>query len=444
MEVTRTNYDTWLRDTVGLDSSSGCFVIGVPSPFVAECLERRMTPLIEKTLSGIMNKQVSVAFQVHQGSPEAAESYGERRRNGGDSRTATLERENRGPSRPATYFNPKYTFDSYVVGKSNRFAHAAAVAVADNPGNSYNPLFIHAGVGLGKTHLLHAIGHVVKSRGLGVIYASAEQFTNEFVTALKDGRTEEFRAKYRSADVLLMDDIQFVAGKEHSRETFFHTFNDLHNANKQIVITSDSRPQAIPLLEERLRSRFEGGLIADIVAPDLETRLAILKAKAEHLGIAVQPEVAEAIAKKIQSNIRELEGALNRLVALSRLTQQPLSLELAQQAVAEIPSSAAPKRNLSPELVLDVVCAHFHLTAELVLSKNREKKIVLARQIVAYLLREETNRSLAEIGQFLGAREHSTVLRAHDKIAYETNLSTALRRDILDIRETVQRRLSNP
>ncbi len=434
MEVTRHNYDTWLRSTVGLEWQDSALTVGVPNAFVAECLEKRLAPLIKKTVSGVAQRSVEVQYQVHQaGTMAAPELIGQ-----GSPEPAAQPKPrvvlHRSP------LNPRYTFSSFVVGKSNRFAHAAAMAVAENPGQSYNPLFIHAGVGLGKTHLIHAIGHTIREKNLEFLYVSAEQFTNDFVSALRDNKAEAFRNKYRTIDVLLIDDIQFIAGKDHSRESFFHTFNDLHAANKQIVITADSRPKSIPLVEERLTSRFEGGLIADIQAPELETRLAILDVKAAQAGLRLGADVANFIARKVLRNVRELEGALNRLLAAARLTNRPIDMELAQQAIADIPSSSPRRTHFVPPAVLQAVAAFYGISLEALTSPSRKKEIVRARQVTAYLLREETSHSLADIGKLLGERGHTTVLRSHAKVEADLNVNSTLRHEIAEIRTTLEER----
>jgi len=331
-------------------------------------------------------------------------------------------------------FNPKYTFHSFIVGSCNRLPHAAALAVAEKPGRVYNPLFIYGGVGLGKTHLLHAIGHMALASNLRVLYVSTEQFTNEFIKAIRERKTEDFRQKYRGVDVLLVDDIHFLIGKEQTQEGFFHTFNDLHNDNRQIVISSDRPPKSMPLLEDRLRSRFGWGLITDIQPPDLETRLAILQAKAEEQGVTILQEVLDLIARKAQKSIRELEGSLNRVVAFARLTNAPLTLEVASQALTEFPSPG-PRRSLSPPAIIDTVAKYFELEPEALEGKKRDKLTALARHVAVYLIREEIGRPFTDIGRQLGGRDHSAILRGYAKIAAEINISPQLRRDILEIRE---------
>ncbi|HEX6796808.1 MAG TPA: chromosomal replication initiator protein DnaA [Ktedonobacterales bacterium] len=335
---------------------------------------------------------------------------------------------------PRPRLNSRYTFSTFIVGSANRFAHASSMAVADAPGEAYNPLFLYGGVGLGKTHLLHAIGHATLERNLTVLYVSSETFTNEIIDAIRYRTTDEFRAKYRSVDVLLVDDIQFIAGKDSTEEEFFHTFNSLHEANKQIVICSDRPPKAIVSLAERLRSRFEWGLIADIQPPDRETRIAILLAKAEMMGRAIPDEVVEYLAVRVQSNIRELEGSLNRLIAFAHLQGMPLTVETVKAALANLASDGKPRRVTIGE-ILDAVADHFRISADDLCGKQRDKHIVVPRQIAMYLMRQETEASLLEIGQALGGRDHSTVLHGCEKINREINDNTALRKEVLAIRQ---------
>jgi len=334
--------------------------------------------------------------------------------------------------------NPRYTFDAFIVGNSNRLAHAASLAVAEAPGESYNPLFLYGGVGLGKTHLLHAIGHQGVHTGLAVLYVSSEQFTNEIVNAIRYRTTEEFRAKYRSVDILLVDDIQFIAGKESTEEEFFHTFNSLYEMSKQIVICSDRPPKAIVSLEERLRSRFEWGLIADIQPPDLETRMAILRVKADLLHYRVPDEIIAYIAGRVQTNIRELEGCLNRLMAYQQLHHTDLTLEVARAAMSSLGNNTQEPR-LDSQQIAQAVAEYYHISLEAMCGKQRDKYIVMPRQIAMYLIRQETQASLLEIGQLFGGRDHSTVLHACEKIDRAVNLNPTLRREIIAIREQLLR-----
>ncbi len=313
--------------------------------------------------------------------------------------------------------NPKYTFGTFVVGSCNQFAHAAALAVAESPGKTYNPMYIYGGVGLGKTHLMHAAGHAIKERNrhLRVAYISAEKFMNELINAIRYDKTQTFRDKYRSIDVLLMDDVQFMAGKERTQEEFFHTFNALHNDQKQIVITSDCPPREIPTLEERLHSRFEWGLIADIEPPDLETKVAILKRKADLDGVNLPDEIAFFIASKVRSNIRELEGSLVRLVAISSLRGIPISKMLAQDAMKNIVDSDQPE-NLTMERIAKMVASHYKLTIEEIKSKNNSRQIAVPRQVAMYLCKRLTKHSFPEIGREFGGKHHTTVMHSVEKI----------------------------
>ncbi|MBV9229032.1 MAG: chromosomal replication initiator protein DnaA [Chloroflexi bacterium] len=334
--------------------------------------------------------------------------------------------------------NPRYTFEAFIVGNSNRLAHAASLAVAEAPGDSYNPLFLYGGVGLGKTHLLHAIGHQGVQTGLAVLYVSSEQFTNEIINAIRYRTTEEFRAKYRSVDILLVDDIQFIAGKESTEEEFFHTFNSLHEMSKQIVICSDRPPKAIVSLEERLRSRFEWGLIADIQPPDLETRMAILRVKADLLRYRVPDDIIAYIAGRVQTNIRELEGCLNRLMAYQQLHRTDLTMDVARAAMSSL-GNDSKESHLNSRQIAQAVAEYYHISLEAMCGKQRDKHIVLPRQIAMYLIRQETQASLLEIGQLFGGRDHSTVLHACEKIDREVNLNPTLRREVIAIREQLLR-----
>ena len=410
-QVSLLNYETWLKDTVGLSCHEDQLVVGVSSTFAVECLDRDLKPLIKKTLAKSTGRPLEVQFRVYQ-EVEGGAPY---------------------PWHRPT-FNPKYTFSSFVVGSSNRLAHAAALGVAERAGTSHNPLFIYGGVGLGKTHLLHAIGHMVLQIPIRVIYVTAEQFTNEFIAGLRERRIEDFDNKYRSVDMLLIDDVQFFAGKQETQEKLFHTFNDLHNANRQIVLSSDRPPRALSLLEDRLRSRFEWGLIADIQPPDLETRVAILQAKAEQQQAELPLEVLYFIARHVPSNIRELEGALNRLAAYAKLTHSIPTPQLASEVLTGI-TAADFKQALTPELIINTVAEHFKLDAESLRGKRRDKPIALARQVAMYLLREETQLTWTQIGRELGGKDHKACLYGHHKIATEIDANYALHREVQQIKE---------
>ena len=335
------------------------------------------------------------------------------------------------PARPSN-MNPRYLFETFVVGSGNRLAHAACLAVAEKPARAYNPLFLYGGVGLGKTHLLHAIGNACHARGLNVLYVSSEEFTNDMINAIRTHTNQAFREKYRSADVLLVDDIQFIAGKESTQEEFFHTFNTLHGQDKQIIVSSDRPPKSLNTLDERLRSRFEWGLTADIQPPDLETRLAILRSKAERTGRQVPDDILENIARRVQSNIRELEGALNRILAFADLSGAHLSSQLVEVALADL----LPQRSdVQPEKIIELVAKEWQTSVEALLGRDRSQKIAQPRQVAMYLLRKETDASLPQIGEVLGGRDHTTVMYAIEKIASDIETKTDLRKRVVHIKQ---------
>lgn len=336
--------------------------------------------------------------------------------------------------------NPRYTFSSFIVGKSNQLAHAASLAVAENPGKIYNPLFLYGGVGLGKTHLLHAIGHDGETAGLNVLYTTSEKFTNEIINAIRFQKTEEFRAKYRQIDILLIDDIQFIAGKESTEEEFFHTFNTLHDASKQIVVTSDRPPKAINSLQDRLRSRFEWGLQADVQPPEYEHRLAILRSKADSLHFTIPPSVIEYIARPECSNVRELEGWLNRVIAYATLHDAPLSVNIAAQSLEHLQQDSKLIPTLTASEVLDGVCRYYNIERDRLQGKQRDRETVWPRQVAMYLMREDTGASLMQIGAELGGRDHTTVLHGWEKVNEEINANDRVRREIARLRETFQQR----
>lgn len=354
------------------------------------------------------------------------------KQNGG--RVAGMQAEM--PLEEASMLNPRYLFDRFIVGKSNQLAHAACRAVAERPAAAYNPLFLYGGVGLGKTHLLHAIGHDAMKRhpGIKVLYISSEKFTNDLINAIRDQRNETFRTYYRSADILLIDDIQFIAGKESTQEEFFHTFNALHGANKQIVLTSDRPPKAILTLEERLRSRFEWGLIADIQPPDLETRIAILRAKAETVATPVPGEVVDFIARKVQSNIRELEGALNRVVAYAQLNNAPLTADFAAAALNDLQIN--PRRKpITHERIVETVSSFYNLEPEDLKTGSRSREVLVPRQIAMFLMREETETPFIQISAYFGKRDHTTAMHSYEKIEGLIETDNQMRQEVLTIRQ---------
>ena len=434
--VTRPNYDTWLKHTVGKDFRNGLFVVGTPNAFVSEMLEQRMYSIISQTLERVVESPVEIRFEV-----VSPENTGPAPDPTGDAPPAPLMAPSpvdAGPTnghRPAA-LNPKYTFNSFIVGKSNDLAHAAAMGMAENPGELYNPLVMYADVGLGKTHLMQAIGHAVAQRGVSLIYATTEEFTNSYIKAIREGTTEDFREHYRTADVLLLDDLQFLIGKEQTQEGFFHTFNALHMTNRQIVLTSDRPVSGLKLLEDRIQSRLTGGLVVDIQTPDVETRIAILRSKAEGSRQRVCDDALLFLAERVHRNIRELEGSLNRVLALADLTAQPVTIDLVRHTVSDVGENV-PNRQV-PELeVVKAVASYFGLEAKVLKGRKRDKKSAKARQVAMYLLREESRLNLSAIGSILGGKAHNTVKHGCDRITNELNVDPNLRRDIINIRTSL-------
>jgi chromosomal replication initiator protein len=435
MEMPKSAFDTWVKAAEVVAYEDGAFIIGVHNSYARDWLESRLSSTVKRMLTGIMNRTVSVRFVVWKDSVESIEEPEYGYQNGGlagrpdveDLRLETVEL-------PNPTLNSRYTFENFVVGPSNRLAHAACMAVAENPAQSYNPLFLYGGVGLGKTHLLHAVGNLCARRNQNVLYVSSEEFTNDLINAIRTHMTQAFREKYRRTDVLLIDDIQFIAGKESTQEEFFHTFNTLHGQDKQIVITSDRPPKALLTLEERLRSRFEWGLIADIQAPDFETRCAVLAAKAERAGYNIPNGILDTIARRVQSNIRELEGALTRIMAFSNLSGLPITPQLLESALADL----LPRRNeVQPDEIVKVVAKTFGLPIDRIMGRDRSREVALPRQIAMYLLREEANISLPQIGTALGGRDHTTVMYGCEKVADLLERDDRLRRQMIEIREKI-------
>jgi chromosomal replication initiator protein len=424
-QVSRANYDTWLDGTVGVRFENDALTVGTRSEFVTEWLQKRLRPAILRTLAEIHGREIEIRFEPLQTDDTQVAALNSP---GGDVARASI---------PRPRLRERYTFDNYIVGPGNRLAFAAAEGVARDPGRLYNPLFVYGAAGLGKTHLLHAIGHSLLEKGQHVVYLSAEAFTNALITAIQQRKMDDFRARYRSADALLVDDIQFIAGKEQTQEEFFYTFNELYEAGRQIVISSDKSPAHIAQLEERLRTRFEWGMIADLQAPDVETRVAILRHKAAEQNIRVRDDVLHAIAARFKNNIRELEGSLTRVVAYSRLTGEPLSPEVVSSALASLDTNE-PKLPPSPDLIMDIVCRYFDIDRDGLLSTSREKRVAYPRQIAMYLMRELAHRSLVEIGQALGGRDHSTVHHGWRKMEKSLSIDPETRRDIASLREMVE------
>ncbi len=469
MQISRQDFETWLRGTTLLSLDGGTATIGTSSRFHKEGLENRYMAPLRRSIGEVVGYPVLVRITIapdppapvastngHYGNahephhdepsapPRSARAHGPEReaassvvvRQPDDGREQAMVQLELSSAIRSGMLNPRYTFERFIVGSSNRMAHAACLAVADHPAMAYNPLFLYGGVGLGKTHLLHAIGNSILNRDaeINVLYVSSEKFTNDLINAIRRQQTEEFRIRYRSIDILLIDDIQFIAGKDATQEEFFHTFNTLHSAAKQIVISSDRPPKAIITLEERLRSRFEWGLIVDVQAPDLETRTAILRTKGEQMNIHVPGEVIDFLAHKIQSNIRELEGSLNRVAAFAELHNAAITVDIAVAALAELLDDTRRKR-ITPDMVLNVVSHYYSVEMRVLQGRGRSRNIVIPRQVAMYLLREETGCSLVEIGSLLGGRDHTTVMYGCEKIAGDINSDARLRNEVLAIRD---------
>ena len=428
-EMSEVSFNTWIKSCEPISISSNTIKISVPNSFTQDILEKRYKDLVINSIEAACSKLYKIEFLIASELQDVEETPEKKKAsNNRDTMSVTVNDE------MSSTLNPKYTFDSFVIGNSNRFAHAASLAVAESPAKAYNPLFIYGGVGLGKTHLMHAIGHYIldSNPNARVEYVSSEKFTNELINAIKDDKNEEFRNKYRNVDVLLIDDIQFIAGKERTQEEFFHTFNALHDANKQIILSSDRPPKEIPTLEDRLRSRFEWGLIADIQVPDFETRMAILKKKADVEKLNVANEVMVYIATKIKSNIRELEGALIRIVAYSSLTNKEITVDLASEALKDIISKKQGK-NITIGIIQDIVASYFNLRIEDLKSQRRTRNVAYPRQIAMYLSRKLTDMSLPKIGEEFGGRDHTTVIHAYEKISENLNTDENLQHTIEDI-----------
>ncbi len=436
LQLPRPTFETWLKPTNGVAYDDHTFVVEAPNSFAVEWLERRMYHALQKTLQKISGREFDLQLRVKtEGSfyavdptaPASAQAAPNQSVSAAPTATPLFEMRS---------FNPKYSFESFVAGPSNRLALSASQAVAEAPGQAYNPLFLYSGAGLGKTHLLQAIGKTCANRGMSVLYVTSEQFTNEFITAIRNRTTEEFRRRCRTVEVLLIDDVQFLSGKEQTHEGFFHTFNDLHNSGNQVVISSDRPPRELASMEDRLRSRFEWGLIADIQPPDLETRMAILANKAGQMRVELDDSVIELIAKRVQRNVRELEGSLNRMVAYSQLMNVNITLEMTLQILNEMaPETAA--RSIDPQRIFEQVALFYALSVRDLMAKNRTKKVALARQVAMYLLIHELDLSPTQVGRLLGGRDHSTVIHGAGKINGEVAENGQIRRDILAIKEAI-------
>ena len=416
LQVPRPTYDTWLRETRGITLSGNSLTVSVPSPFAAEWLERRMFQLIQRTIRKVTRQALGVTFQVGKAISLRSSVEG-----------PITSQKPRGAS-----LNKRYTFNSFVVGASNRLAYDAAMAVTESPEQSYSPLFIYAGVGMGKTHLLHAVAHASITRGLNLLFVTSEQFTNEFIAALRNHGTEDFRSRYRGVDVLLIDDIDFIGGKVQTQESFFHTFNSLHNSGSKIILTSDRPPRSLDLLGDRLRSRLEWGLMANIKPPDLETRKMILRAKATLLEVILPEEVVHLVSTKIYRNIRELEGVLNGIVSNSRASGVPITPSLASQTLQDIvPPPSHSSRDY--QQVLEAVAAHYGMPVNSLTGTLRTREVSRARQVSMYILREEFHFALKSIASTLGRSNHTTVIHGVSKIKSQLDTDSSLQQDVSGI-----------
>ncbi|OFI05401.1 chromosomal replication initiator protein DnaA [Clostridium acetireducens DSM 10703] len=431
-ELTEVSFNTWIKSITPIIIEGDILKLGVPNDFTKGILNSRYKDLIINSLKLTTSKKYNVEFSIIS-KEELKDEISKNKKVNSSNLVINDEM--------STMLNPKYTFNSFVIGNSNRFAHAASLAVAESPAKAYNPLFIYGGVGLGKTHLMHAIGHYILDNNpqCKVVYVSSEKFTNELINSIKDDKNVNFRNKYRNVDVLLIDDIQFIAGKERTQEEFFHTFNALYEANKQIILSSDRPPKEIPTLEDRLRSRFEWGLIADIQPPDFETRMAILKKKADVEGLNIPNEVLVYIATKIKSNIRELEGALIRIIAFSSLTNKEISIDLASEALKDIISNKESKQ-VTIELIQDIVSSYYNLKIEDFKSARRTRNIAYPRQIAMYLSRKLTDMSLPKIGEEFGGRDHTTVIHACEKISHNLKEDDSLKRTVEELSKRINQK----
>ncbi len=436
-EMSPSSFNTWVRPSRAVAFDGQTLTIAAPNAYARDWLASRLTNGLKRKLLGLLGRPVDVQFVV-----QPLEEEGETEPPGEapaalpeewvHTTTAFGEEEESLPALPALRLHPEYTFATFVVGPTNEFAYSACQAVAERPGRAYNPLFLYGGVGLGKTHLLQAIAHHTQAEGYRVYYLSAEDFFNQFFYAIRHHQMDAFRQRFRQVDLLLVDDVHFLIGKERLQEEFFHTFNALYYEGRQIVFTADRPPVALAMLEERLRSRFEWGLIVDIQPPDYETRLAILRAKAERYRMAVPEDVLDLIARHIEGNIRTLEGALNRLRAYHELRRQPITRELAEAVLADL----LPRRlQIDPHQLLRIVAEEFETTVEKIMSTSRSRKVVLPRQVAMFLLREDARYSYPQIGHLFNGRDHTTVMYACEKIAQQYEQDEALRKRIRRVRE---------
>ncbi len=440
--ISKASFDTWFKNTFILALENSQVIIGVPNLFTQAWFEKKYNDLIIKILKKQTNGQIkSIIYKIEtpknnniSSNKEFKVSLNEKKQ----SNNEVIDKSDTIFENLSTHngLNPKYTFDKFIVGKNNELAHAAAKAVADKPGEVYNPLFIYGGVGLGKTHLLQAVGHTLlnKKKDAKILYTTCEKFTNDFVQAIRSGKTKSFQDKYRDVDLLIMDDVQFMEGKEQTQEQFFHTFNDLYQKNKQIIISSDRPPKAIPTLEDRLRSRFECGMIADITQPDIETRIAIIEAKLSERNYHLSKEIINLIAASIQNNVRELEGAINRIIAHHNLKKITPTIESVKEIISTLTN--LPRQGaITAKSIIETVTKYFNVELNDIIGTCRKKELVIPRQIIMYLMREELNASFPNIGQELGGRDHTTAMHAYSKIKNNLMDDEKLKQDITILKQ---------
>lgn len=438
--LSRANFTTWFKDTSIIRVDGEIVVISTPNSFTKEWLEKKYHKQIIETLNGQLKSIKSVEYIIGTKKEKSSNSSNGQTQKDFESDSIDgiigVKEKEQHVEKNEVDLNQKYSFETFVIGESNRLAHAAAQAVSKNPGITYNPLFIYGGVGLGKTHLMQAIGNEIRRRDKkkNIVYTTCEKFTNEFISMIRKGKAEQFKNNYRNADVLMIDDIQFLAGKDGTQEEFFHTFNELHGKSKQIVMTSDRPPKAIPALEARLVSRFEWGMLADINPPDLETRIAILQTKVNDKKVTINEEVVNYIAKNIQNNIRELEGALNRIIAYSELNNAEPTLDDVKRVLGG--SSANDRqKNITSKEILKKVADFYDITVDQILGPRRNKELVYPRQVCAYILREELNYSFPKIGKELGGKDHTTIMHSCNKVGKEIQINEVLKHEINNIKE---------
>lgn len=443
LSISKANFTTWFKNTFIIEMAENRVLVGVPNAFTKTWLEKKYHKDIVTALKNAgLDSLKEVEYKVQTTPPAHTTPIPQQVTPESDTsqHIPVTPKSSSTPSEvdPKSGINPRYTFSSFVVGKGSELAHAACIAIAKKPGEIYNPLFIYGGVGLGKTHLMHAIGNEIMKNfdNKKVLYVTSEKFTNEFIDAVKQGEGKQFKDKYRSKDVLLIDDIQFLAAKEQTQEEFFHTFNSLHQANKQIIISSDKPPKAIPALEQRLISRFEWGMIADVGAPDLETRIAILQAKCHERDYILDEEIIRYIATSVQNNVRELEGVLNKIIAIHQLNNQEPTLESVKNIISSLTSSTRTGR-ATPKQIIQEISEYFDIKTVDLLGNSRKKELVIPRQIAMYLMRTELNSSYPNIGQELGGRDHTTAMHACSKITKELEENEKLNQDIELIKQKI-------